>query len=209
LATPPNTRPLIFRKGLDMKEAVAGELAAAYHSRIVDDVRSNDFCYRAGRLTLHLAREFAKHGHPLVLVAPVEDELERIATQMRAEFNANVEVIAADLSVESSVEEIWDELSVMGTTVGILCNNAGLGRRGKFWEIPLEDDIQMLRVNAEAVVRMTKRFLPRMLSTGRRALPVTSQLVNPTAASRRGTPRARIPFTVDTVSSTSSNGAAA
>ena len=116
---------------------------------------------------LHLAREFAKHGHPLVLVAPVEDELERIATQMRAEFNANVEVIAADLSVESSVEEIWDELAVMGTTVGILCNNAGLGRRGKFWEIPLEDDIQMLRVNAEAVVRMTKRFLPRMLSTGR------------------------------------------
>jgi 4-hydroxy-3-methylbut-2-enyl diphosphate reductase len=58
LATPPNTRPLIFRKGLDMKEAVAGELAAAYHSRIVDDVRTNDFCHRSGRLTVHLAREF-------------------------------------------------------------------------------------------------------------------------------------------------------
>jgi 4-hydroxy-3-methylbut-2-enyl diphosphate reductase len=41
-----------------MKEAVAGELAAAYHSRIVDEVRSNDFCYHAGRLTVHLAREF-------------------------------------------------------------------------------------------------------------------------------------------------------
>ena len=24
--------PIIFRKGLDLKEAVAGELAAAYHS---------------------------------------------------------------------------------------------------------------------------------------------------------------------------------
>ena len=31
--------PLIFRKGLDLKDAVAGELAAAYHSQIVDDVR--------------------------------------------------------------------------------------------------------------------------------------------------------------------------
>ena len=41
-----------------MKEAVAGELAAAYHSGIVDDVRANDFRYRAGRLTVHLAREF-------------------------------------------------------------------------------------------------------------------------------------------------------
>jgi len=41
-----------------MKEAVAGELAAAYHSRIVDDVRARDFRYDAGRLTVHLAREF-------------------------------------------------------------------------------------------------------------------------------------------------------
>src|SRR5688500_2136588 len=41
-----------------MKEAVAGELAAAYHSAIVDDVRANDYLFTAGRLTLHLAREF-------------------------------------------------------------------------------------------------------------------------------------------------------
>ena len=52
------TQPLIFRKGLDMKEAVAGELAAAYHSRLVDEVRAADFRYDAGRLTVHLAREF-------------------------------------------------------------------------------------------------------------------------------------------------------
>jgi 4-hydroxy-3-methylbut-2-enyl diphosphate reductase len=49
---------LIFRKGLDMKEAVAGELAAAYDSAIVDRVRTNDFRYDSGRLTVHLAREF-------------------------------------------------------------------------------------------------------------------------------------------------------
>jgi 4-hydroxy-3-methylbut-2-enyl diphosphate reductase len=49
---------LIFRKGLDMKDAVAGELAAAYHSRIVDEVREAGFVRQRGRLTLHLAREF-------------------------------------------------------------------------------------------------------------------------------------------------------
>jgi 4-hydroxy-3-methylbut-2-en-1-yl diphosphate reductase len=52
------SQPLIFRKGLDMKEAVAGELATAYHSAIVDRVRSNDFRHEFGRLTVHLAREF-------------------------------------------------------------------------------------------------------------------------------------------------------
>ena len=41
-----------------MKEAVAAELAAAYHSKIVDDVRAAGFVRRSGRLTLCLAREF-------------------------------------------------------------------------------------------------------------------------------------------------------
>jgi 4-hydroxy-3-methylbut-2-enyl diphosphate reductase len=52
------SQPLIFRKGLDMKEAVAGELAAAYHSALVDRLRADDYRYSAGRLTIHLAREF-------------------------------------------------------------------------------------------------------------------------------------------------------
>jgi 4-hydroxy-3-methylbut-2-en-1-yl diphosphate reductase len=52
------TQPLVFRKGLDMKEAVAGELAAAYHSTLVDQVRASNFRHDKGRLTLHLAREF-------------------------------------------------------------------------------------------------------------------------------------------------------
>src|SRR5690348_15602113 len=41
-----------------MKEAIAGELAAAYHSALVDDVRAAGYRYDKGRLTLHLAREF-------------------------------------------------------------------------------------------------------------------------------------------------------
>ncbi len=41
-----------------MKEAVAGELAAAYHSAIVDEVRATDYRPTSGRLTVHLAREF-------------------------------------------------------------------------------------------------------------------------------------------------------
>ena len=50
--------PIIFRKGLNLKDAVAGELAAAYHSSIVDELKTGDFVRHSGRLTLHLAREF-------------------------------------------------------------------------------------------------------------------------------------------------------
>jgi len=41
-----------------MKEAVAGELAAAYDSAVVDGVRAADYRFESGRLTIHLAREF-------------------------------------------------------------------------------------------------------------------------------------------------------
>src|SRR5919206_5266832 len=49
---------LIFRKGLDLKHAVAGMLADSYHSDLVSRIKADQFTYRAGRLTLHLAREF-------------------------------------------------------------------------------------------------------------------------------------------------------
>src|SRR5688500_5878140 len=41
-----------------MKEAVAGELADAYDSRLTDELRANDYRHVSGRLTLHLATEF-------------------------------------------------------------------------------------------------------------------------------------------------------
>ncbi len=41
-----------------MKEAVAADLSAAYHSAIVEDMRAAGFTRRTGRLTIHLAREF-------------------------------------------------------------------------------------------------------------------------------------------------------
>jgi 4-hydroxy-3-methylbut-2-enyl diphosphate reductase len=49
---------LIFRKGLDLKSAVAGELEQDYRSALVEELKGGDFTYRSGRLTVHLAREF-------------------------------------------------------------------------------------------------------------------------------------------------------
>src|SRR5258708_37470887 len=49
---------LVFRKGLDLKHAVAARLNDNYHSDLVDKIKADDFLHRAGRLTIHLAREF-------------------------------------------------------------------------------------------------------------------------------------------------------
>src|SRR3954471_3450833 len=49
---------LIFRKGLDLKHAVAAQLSENYHSELVENIKAAGFVHRAGRLTIHLAKEF-------------------------------------------------------------------------------------------------------------------------------------------------------
>jgi short-subunit dehydrogenase len=115
----------------------------------------------------HLAHEFARHGHPLVLVAPVQSELEGVARKIKTEHGVNVTVVAKDLEKENSAHEIFSELRRQAIDVDILVNNAGHGYRGKSWEIPIEQDISMVRLNIEAVLRLTKLFLPPMLQRGR------------------------------------------
>ncbi|HEY0944091.1 MAG TPA: SDR family oxidoreductase [Opitutaceae bacterium] len=115
---------------------------------------------------LHLAREFARHGHSLILVAPVLSELETIAVQIEREFQVGVQPLAKDLTKEIAAQEIFATLASSGTRIDILVNNAGLGQRGRFWENPPERDILMLRLNVEAVVRLTRLFLPPMIARG-------------------------------------------
>ena len=53
-----------------------------------------------------------------------------------------------------------------GTPIEILENNAGHGQRGKSWEIPVETDISMVELNILAYLRLTKLFLPKLVSRG-------------------------------------------
>ena len=112
---------------------------------------------------LELAKQFAKHGHRLLLVAPVQEELDRIAADLSREHDIEVGVIAEDLADTKAPQRIFDLVERDGSKIDILVNNAGLGQRGKFWENPLDRDIAMLRVNIEAVLRLTKLFVPSMI----------------------------------------------
>ncbi len=115
---------------------------------------------------MHLAREFASHGHPVVLVAPVEEELRQIADDLTEAFGVRVRVIAKDLERAEAAGEIFDELEAAGVPIHILVNNAGHGHRGKTWEYPVEEDISIVRLNIEAPIRLTKLFLPPMVARG-------------------------------------------
>jgi short-subunit dehydrogenase len=116
---------------------------------------------------LELARQFAIHGHSLILTAPREDELRSIASQLSQSHSVEVSFIAKNLEDPNAPEQLYSEITNNQVSIDILVNNAGLGQWGKFWETSIEKDITMIRVNIEAVVRLTKLFLPWMIARGR------------------------------------------
>ncbi|MGH2985370.1 MAG: SDR family NAD(P)-dependent oxidoreductase [Solirubrobacterales bacterium] len=106
------------------------------------------------------ARLLAARGHDLVLVARRADRLEALA----AELPTEARVIACDLS--SEVAGLPDGVAELGVEVELLVNNAGFGTHDRFWEIPEGRDAELVRVNCEAVVVLTRAFLPPMVARG-------------------------------------------
>lgn len=102
-----------------------------------------------------------------MLVAPVKAELQEIAARLRQKHGVEVHVIAKDLERDSAAEEIYDELKRQVVDVHILVNNAGRGYLGKSWEVSIEQDISMVRLNVEAPLRLTKLFIRPMLQRER------------------------------------------
>ena len=107
------------------------------------------------------ARQLAASGYDLVLVARRADRLETLA----AELPTQARVIACDLGAEAA--ELPGRVNELGVEVELLVNNAGFGTHDRFWEIPEGRDAEMVRVNCEAVVILTRAFLPQMVKRGR------------------------------------------
>ena len=85
-------------------------------------------------------------------------------------------VIAKNLELPESAQEIFDEVSAENLPVEILVNNAGHGFRGKWWELSIEQDISMVQLNIEAPLRLTKLFLQPMLARGRGSILNTASI---------------------------------
>ena len=113
-----------------------------------------------------LARELAKHGAKLILTARRIDRLEALAAELKAKA-AEVRVVAADLNDPAAPQQIYDATEGAGLAVDILINNAGLGQHGAFSESPVEQELSQVKVNCEAMVRLTRLFVPRMVERRR------------------------------------------
>lgn len=112
------------------------------------------------------ARQLARTGHDLVLVARRADRLEELAAELRDAHGVEVEVIAADLGADAGISRVEARLGAT-PVVDLLVNNAGFAARAALAEFDAGAFEAMLRVNVLALARLSAAAMARMKADGR------------------------------------------
>src|SRR5258708_39528334 len=109
------------------------------------------------------ARALAQRHCNLVLVARSPEPLHAFANELRRAHPASVVAIQVDLSTAGAGQILAEQLSGGNIPIDLLVNNAGFGLRGEFRDLSLSRQLEMLRLNNEAIVELTYSLLPGML----------------------------------------------
>ena len=117
-----------------------------------------------------IARQLARRGHGLTLVARREDRLKELADELAQAHQVRTEVIAADLTDAHSRAELPGQVEARGLTVDILVNNAGFTTMGPVHKAERAAELAMVRTDVEAVVDLCCLFVPGMVTRRRGAV---------------------------------------
>lgn len=107
----------------------------------------------------------AKERRDVVLVARRRERLELLAGELALRFGIVAEIVTADLAEDGEPERVVAAAEGRGP-VEVLVNAAGLGVHGLFWETPLEQERETIRVNVLALTELTKLCVQRMVPRG-------------------------------------------
>lgn len=110
-----------------------------------------------------LAKVFAFHKYNLILVSRKIEKLNKLADDLKNQYNIKVNVIAEDLSEADAAKKVFDKVISMQLQVDILVNNAGIGEVGLFHETEVSKDSEMIQLNIGTLTVMTKLFSREMV----------------------------------------------
>ncbi len=105
-----------------------------------------------------IARYLASLGYDLLLVARNTDKLNELRSELT---DVNVRVITLDLSREQDSFDLYEHTK--DEKIDFLVNNAGFGVYGKFTDVPLEKELELIHTNVCAVHILTKLYLRDMV----------------------------------------------
>ena len=112
-------------------------------------------------------RRLARDRYDVVLVARDAARLQALADEVASTYGVRTEVLPADLATDDGVAAVEERLSRAAEPVDLLVNNAGFGHRGRYLDVPLDEEVRMLRVHVDAVLRLTTAAVRGMKTRGR------------------------------------------
>jgi short-subunit dehydrogenase len=107
-------------------------------------------------LGAEFARQLARKGADVVLVARRVERLEALATEIRG-MGREARVVAADLFSCEARTALAEVMKQEG--VDLLVNNAGFGLVGNFEKAPAQETSQMIELNVKALVELSHAAL--------------------------------------------------
>ncbi len=119
-----------------------------------------------GGLGTHLSAALAREGMNLLLVAYPGVGLEEVQASIR-HATARVEILVADLRDAGERMRVVEVAVAHFGGVDLLVNNAGVEFSSAYHELSLEQIREVLTVNLEAPMALTRLVLPLMLRRGR------------------------------------------
>ena len=114
-----------------------------------------------------LARELARRGHALILVARSADKMEALAAEL-ARPSLAVEVRPCDLSDAAARAELIAELH--DRKISVMVNCAGIATFGRFQDLDPAHEKAQFELNATALFDLTQLVVPQMVERGSGAI---------------------------------------
>ncbi|MES2674556.1 MAG: SDR family oxidoreductase [Pseudomonadota bacterium] len=111
-----------------------------------------------------LAKIFAANHYNLIIVARSSAKLLEIAEDFSKNYGVQVKPIAKDLFKFKSAFELYDEVQAKGLQVDVLVNNAAQGVYGRFVDTDIDEELDIIQLNINAYVVLTKFFLKDMVA---------------------------------------------
>jgi uncharacterized protein len=113
-----------------------------------------------------IARVLAANGVNLVLVARDAARLNDLSHELSTKYRIHVEVLSEDLTAEKGIAAVEARLRQEGDAIDLLVNNAGFGTVGRFYQLPVADELKEIQLNAITLVRLTHAATTRMVERG-------------------------------------------
>jgi uncharacterized protein len=111
------------------------------------------------------ARACSRRGDELVLVARRKERLDALVDEV-----GKAHAIALDLSTTDAPRRLAEMLDMRGLHVATLINNAGFGLAGRFADLPLDRQAEMIDLNIRTLTVLTRLLLPGMIERNEGAI---------------------------------------